>query len=109
MKTGTFGRLPESALGAGGPRFKSARPDQLFQQFTAIFLAVAKPAVVEFVAVDRLKPQLRTTSRTGFWVLHVAGTNDTTGERNLAAQVDSDRRTGLECPPFLMSVGGISV
>jgi hypothetical protein len=27
LKTGDFGRRPETALGAGGPAFKSRRPD----------------------------------------------------------------------------------
>jgi hypothetical protein len=38
-------------LGAGGRAFKSPRPDQLFQQYTANFLAAAKPGVVDFVAL----------------------------------------------------------
>ena len=29
LKTGTFGKVPETALGAGGREFESRRPDQI--------------------------------------------------------------------------------
>ena len=76
LKTGSFDRAPESALGAGGREFESRRPDQKNQADAGISRMPENPTVDKTVAVAFLGVQQEDQSRGKFADCRTGGTQD---------------------------------